>query len=129
MKALAISVALFMIALGSCVAPAMGQGVTTGYALYVSFFRPFCFLYDIQVTVYDPADRIDGKGFSPDGGIILVPVRTENPTIGFTIIASGYASGPLTSYQASPSYWVVSGHSSVPVEITGGEYWITIPLS
>jgi len=129
LRALAIAVLLSAVALATCVAPAMGQGVTVGYGLYVSFFCPAHWLYNIQITVYDQAGRIVGKGFSPDGSLVLIPVQTETPIIALTTVASGYAAGPLASYWASPAYWPVSGHSIVPVEITGGEYWVTLALS
>ena len=129
LRGLAIAVLLSAVALGTCVAPAMGQGVTTGYTLYVNFFYPLCFLYNIQVTVYDQAGRVVGTGFSPDGSMILIPVRTENPSIALTTIASGYAAGPYANYVTSPTYWHVSGHSIVPVETIGGDYWITVNLS
>jgi hypothetical protein len=58
--------------------------------------------------------------------MIVIPVRTESTTISLTGTASGYASGPLTYYEANPAFWPVAGKSTIPVEVTGGDYWMTI---
>jgi len=121
--------ALFVLVLGACAAPAMGQGITAGYTLYVNFFYPLHFLYNIQVTVRDQTGAVLAHGASPDGSMIVIPVRTENPTLALTVTASGYASGPLSYYMASPPYWTVSGYSTIPVEVIGGDYWIVVNLS
>jgi hypothetical protein len=107
----------------------MGQGVTAGYTVYVSFFYPLCFLYNLQVTIYDQTGSVVGTGMSPDGSMIIIPVRTETATISLTATASGYASGPLTNYIANPPFWPVSGNATVPVQVTGGDYWMTVGLS
>lgn len=129
LKSLVLALVLGFVILGCCVVPSMGQGVTEGYTLYVSFFYPLNFLYNLQVTVRDQTGRVVGVGLSPDGSMIIIPVRTESPIIWLSAYASGYASGPLTNYVANSPFWVVAGTSTVPVEITGGNYWITINLS
>jgi len=129
LKSLLIALVLGFVILGCSVAPSMGQGVSEGYTLYVSFFYPLHFLYNLQVTIHDQTGRIVGWGFSPDGSMILIPVRTESPTIWLSAYALGYASGPLTNYLANSPFWVVAGTSTVPVEIIGGDYWVTINLA
>ena len=121
--------ALAFVLVGCCVVPSMGQGVTEGYTLYVSFFYPLHFLYNLQVRIQDQTGRVVGVGFSPDGSMVTIPVRTETPIIWLSAYALGYASGPLTNYVANPHFWVVAGTSVIPVEIIGGDYWITINLS
>jgi len=129
LKSLIATVALAVVLVGCCVAPSMGQGVTEGFTLYVTFFYPLHFLYNLQVTIHDQTGRIVGAGFSPDGSMIIIPVRTETPIIFLSAYALGYASGPLTNYVANPHFWVVAGASTIPVEIIGGDYWITINLA
>lgn len=129
LKSLVLAVVLTFVVLGSCVVPSMGQGVTAGYTLYVSFFYPLHFLYNLQVTIRDQTGRVIGTGMSSDGSMIIIPVRTERPTNWLSAYALGYASGPLTNYVANSPFWVVAGRSAVPVAITGGDYWITINLS
>lgn len=129
LRALAVTLMLAFVLLGLCVAPTMGQGVTEGYTLYVTFFYPLHFVYNLQVTIQDQTGRVVGRGFSPDGQMITIPVRTESPIVWISASASGYASGPLTNYVVNPGFWVVGGTSVIPVEIIGGDYWITINLS
>jgi hypothetical protein len=129
LKSLLLTVLLTFVLLGCCVAPSLGQGITAGYTLYVSFFYPLHFLYNLQVTIRDQTGRVLGSGLSSDGRMIIIPVRTESWTISLTASALGYASGPLTYYVVNPSFWVVAGSSGIPVAVTGGDYWITINLS
>jgi hypothetical protein len=129
LKSLVLGVVLTLVVLGSCVVPSMGQGVTAGYTLYVSFFYPLHFLYNLQVTIRDQTGRVVGTGMSSDGSMLIIPVRTESPIIWLSAYALGYASGPLTNYVVNPQFWVVAGRSVTPVAITGGDYWITINLS
>jgi hypothetical protein len=107
----------------------MAQGVTVGYTVSVGFFYPLCFLYNLKVTIYDQNGNVLATGTSPDGSMIILPVRTESTTISLTATASGYASGPLTYYLANQPYWPVSGKSTIPVQSIGGDYWITVLLS
>ena len=111
---------------GSCVAPIAAQGVTTGFVLQVSFFYPLHYIYNLQITVKDQAGRVVATASSPDGSMVIIPIRTENPIYWLTATASGYASGPLTNWQASPPFWRISGTSTIPVETIGGNYWMTI---
>jgi len=106
----------------------MGQGVTAGFTLYVRFFYPIHWLYNLQVTIYDQTGKVVGTGFSPDGSLVVIPVRTESPTNWLRASALGYASDPLTVIQASPLFWVVGGTSTIPVENIGGDYWVVIQL-
>ena len=129
MRAFALTIALAFLVLGGCVTPIMAQGVTAGYTVYVSFFYPLCFLYNLHVTILDQTGRVIGTGMSADGGMVTIPIRTESAVTSLTASASGSASGPLTNYIANPSFWFVSGRSTVPVEVTGGDYWMTIVLS
>ena len=115
--------------LGGCFVPAMAGGVTAGFTVYVQFFYPFCFLYNLHVTIHDQRGRVVGTGLSPDGSMIVIPIRTETPITALTASASGAASGPLTNYFANPPFWPVSGSSTLPVEVTGGNYWLTIVLN
>jgi len=128
LRSLVVGLILSFVVLGCCSPPAMGQGVTGGYALSVSFLYPLHFLYNLQVTIRDQTGRVVGLGFSPDGQMIIIPVRTESPIIWLSASVLGYASGPLTNWVASPRFWVVGGTSVVPVEVIGGDYWITIIL-
>jgi len=128
-KSLVVGLLLAFVLLGCFVVPSMGQGVTDGYTVHVSFFYPLHFLYNLQVTIHDQTGRVVGVGFSPDGSMVIIPVRTETPIIWLSAYALGYASGPLTNYVANPQFWVVAGRSTVPVQIIGGDYWITINLS
>jgi hypothetical protein len=129
LKAAATTAVLAFTILGLFAVPAMARGVTVGYTVYVNFIYPLHFLYNLQVTIYDQAGRVVATGMSPDGSTIVIPVRTESPIISLSASALGYASGPLTNYVANPAFWVVTGRSTVPVEVTGGDYWITIVLS
>jgi hypothetical protein len=129
MRAAVFAVLLTLVFLGSAVAPAVGQGVTTGYTVYVTFFYPLHFLYNLQVTIRDDSNRVVGTGMSVDGSMVIIPVRTETATFWLSAYALGYASGPLTNYIVNSPFWVVAGRSVVPVEITGGDYWITINLN
>ena len=124
-----IMLALCALLVGCSFAPVVAQGATTGFTVYITFFYPFHFLYNIRVTIYDQNGRIVATGLSPDGSMIIVPLRTETQIISLTAAASGYASGPFASYQASPSFGVVAGSSTVPVQINGGDYWVTVNLS
>ena len=128
LKAVAFVLLCFTV-IGICVAPTMGQGVTTGYTLYVSFFYPLHFLYNLQVTIYDQSGTVIGHGFSADGSMIVIPVRTEAVTISLTATASGYASGPLANYLPTPGFSAVAGKSTIPVEEIGGDYWMTVVLT
>jgi hypothetical protein len=128
LRFLFLTVALVLVVFGSCLVPSMGQGVTAGYTLYVSFFYPLHFLYNLQVTILDQTGRIIGTGMSSDGSMIIIPVRTERPTFSLSASALGYASGPITYYVTNPQFWVVAGTSTIPVATTGGDYWITINL-
>jgi len=110
----------------SCVAPMGAQGVTAGFVLQVNFFYPFHFLYNLQVTVRDQAGRIVATASSPDGSMVIIPIRTETPIYWLTASANGYAGGPLTNYEANPPFRQISGMSTIPVETIGGNYWMTI---
>jgi hypothetical protein len=129
MKLSVFAVLLTLVFLGSAVAPAVGQGVTAGYTVYVTFFYPFHFLYNLQVTIRDESNRVVGTGMSVDGSMVIIPVRTETPTFWLSAYALGYASGPLSNYLVNSPFWVVAGRSVVPVEVAGGDYWITINLN
>jgi hypothetical protein len=124
-----IMIALSVLLIGCCVGPVAGQGVTAGYTVYVTFFYPFHFLYNLQVTIRDQAGRAVGTGISYDGSMAIIPVRTEATTISLTVSVSGYASGPLTNCVTNPSFWSVSGMSTIPVQSNGGNYWLTVNLS
>ena len=133
MKSFALALTLSVVVLGCSLVPAIGQpaasGVTTGYTLFVSFFYPFHFLYNLQVTVRDQNSKVLATALSPDGSQILIPIRTESPIITLTASVTGYASGPLTYYYpASTNYWPVWGQSRIPVEVIGGDYWLTVNL-
>jgi hypothetical protein len=124
------TLALSVLLIGCCMGSVAGQGVTAGYTLYVRFFYPFHFLYDLQVTIRDQTGRVVGSGISYDGSMLIIPFRTETTTISLTASVSGYASGPLTYYYpASPSVWSIHGSSTVPVQSDGGDYWITVNMS
>jgi len=129
MKLSVFAVVLTIVFLGCVVAPAFGQGVTAGYTVYVSFFYPLHFLYNLQVTIRDDTNHIVGIGLSVDGSMVTIPVRVETPTFWLSASALGYASGPLSNYEVNSPFWVVAGSSVVPVSITGGDYWITVNLS
>jgi hypothetical protein len=113
----------------SCLAPIAAQGVTAGFTMQVNFFYPFHFLYNIQVTIRDQTGRVLATATSPDGSMIIVPIRTETPIYSLTASAGGYASDFLTNWEANPHFWAISGTSTIPVETIGGNYWITIILS
>ena len=127
-KASAYAFASLVILLGCCFTPVMAQGVTVGFTVYVSFFYPFCYLYNLQVTLRDQSGRIIATGASPDGSMIIINIRTETSISSLTASVFGYASGPLTHYTANVSSWVVYGMSMLPVENTGGNYWVTLNL-
>jgi len=129
LKSLFAGLALAFVLFGCCIVPSMGQGVTAGFTLYVRFFYPIHWLYNLQVTIYDQTGKIVGTGFSPDGSLVVIPVRTEHPTNWLSASALGYASDPLTVIEASPRFWVVGGTSTIPVENIGGDYWVVIQLS
>ncbi|MGA3108545.1 MAG: hypothetical protein ABSD99_03670 [Candidatus Bathyarchaeia archaeon] len=130
MRTSIFTVALSVLLIGFCLGGVAGQGVTVGYTVYVSFFYPFHFLYNLHVTISDQSGRVVGEGTSYDGSMLIIPVRTESLTISLTASTSGYASGPLTYYyMTSPAYWPISGTSTVPVQGNGGNYWITVNLS
>jgi len=130
MRTSIFTIALSVLLIACCMGSVAGQGVTTGYTVSVSFFYPFHFLYNLQVTIRDQAGRVLGTGISYDGSMVIIPVRTETTTISLSATASGEASGPLTCYYpASPSFWPVSGMSTIPVQSDGGSYWITVNLS
>ena len=130
MRVSAFTIALSVLLVGCCVGSVAGQGVTAGYTVYVSFFYPFHFLYNLQVTIRDQTGRILGTGVSYDGSMVVIPVRTENTTIALTASASGYTSGPLTYYYpASTNFWPIYGSSTVPVQSDGGDYWMTVNMS
>lgn len=120
---------LAFVLVGCCIGPSMGMGVTEGYTLYVNFFYPLHFLYNLQVTIRDQTGRVVGTGMSSDGSMLVIPVRTESPIFLLSASALGLASGPLTCWVANPNFWVVSGLSQIPVAITGGNYWVTIQLN
>ena len=128
MRLSAFAVMLTLVFLAFSFAPAFGQGVTEGYTLHVTFVYPLNFLYNLQVTIRDQTGQIVGQGFSPDGSMAVIPVRTETPIVWMSAYAVGYASGPLTNYVVNTPFWIVAGRSMIPVEITGGDYWITINL-
>jgi hypothetical protein len=119
---------LAVVILGCSVAPAIGQGVTAGYTLYVNFFYPFHFLYNLRATIRDQSGRRLGSALSVDGSMIVVPLRTETPTTSLSVTVSGYASDPLTYYEANPSFWPIFGQSTIPVYLSGGDFWITVAL-
>lgn len=123
------TIALSVLLIGCCIGSVAGQGVTTGYTVSVSFFYPFHFLYNLQVTIRDQTGRIVGTGISYDGSMVIIPVRTETTTISLSATASGDASGPLTYCVTNPSFWPVFGMSTIPVQNDGGSYWITVNLS
>jgi len=128
-KANAIVLPLVVLIVASCIAPIAAQGVTTGFTVYLSFFYPYRFLYNLHVVVRDQTGRIVATANSPDGSMVIIPIRTETPIYWLTASAAGYASGPLAYYFASPSFWRVGGTSTIPVETIGGDYWMTVTLS
>ena len=124
------TIVLSILLIGCCFGSVAGQGVTAGYTVYVTFFYPLHFLYNLQVTIRDQTGRIVGTGISYDGSMVIIPVRTETTTISLTASVSGYASGPLTYYYpASPGFWPIQGSSTLPVQSDGGDSWITVNLS
>ena len=130
LRASLFTIAWAVLLIGCCVGSVAGQGVTAGYTVYVTFFYPLHFLYNLQVTIRDQTGRVVGTGISYDGSMVIIPVRTETATISLTVTVSGYASGPLTYYYpASTSFWSIHGSSTAPVQIDGGDYWITVNLS
>jgi len=140
LKSLILTVLLTFVVLGCSVAPSMGQGVTTGYTLYVTFFYPVNFLWNLHVTIQDQTGRVVGTGMSSDGSMLIIPVRSERPTNWLSAYALGYASEPLTDWVANPHFWIVQGRSVIPVmsactlytTFSGScstDYWITITLS
>ena len=128
LRAHAVTVVLAAVLVMSCMAPLMAQRVTVGFTAYVSFFYPFHFLYNLQITVQDQTGRIVGRGMSSDGSMVIIPMRTNTSIISLTVSASGYASGPFTYWVTNPRFWPVSGISTIPVQSTGGDYWITVNL-
>ena len=129
LKAHAVTVVLAAVLIMSCITPLMAQGVTVRFTAYVSFFYPFHFLYNLQITVRDQTGRIVGSGMSYDGSMVIIPMRTKTSIISLTVSASGYASGPFTYWVTNPPFWPVSGTSTIPVQSNGGDYWITVNLS
>jgi hypothetical protein len=130
LKAPMFTIALSILLIGCCFGSVAGQGVTAGYTVYVTFFYPLHFLYNLQVTIRDQTGRVVATGISYDGSMVIIPVRTETTTISLTASVSGYASGPLTYYYpASPSFWPIHGSSTLPVQSDGGDCWITVNLS
>jgi hypothetical protein len=125
-KSKLLKLPLLILVIGMCVVPIAAQGVTAGFVVHLTFFYPLRFLYNIQVTIRDQTGRVVATGTSPDGSGILVPIRTETPIYSLSATASGYASDPLTNYQANPTFWQISGSSTIPVETVGGDYWMTI---
>ena len=124
------TIALSILLIGCCFGSVAGQGVTAGYTVYVTFFYPLHFLYNLQVTIRDQTGRVVATGISYDGSMIIIPVRTETTTIALTVTVEGYASGPLSHYYpASTSYWPIHGSSVAPVQSDGGDYWITVNMS
>jgi len=124
------TLALSVLLIGCCMGSVAGQGVTAGYTLYVTFFYPLHFMYNLQVTIRDQTGRVIGSGISYDGSMVIIPARTETPTNFLTATVSGYGSGPLTYYYAaSVSIWPIHGSSTVPVRCDGGDYWITVNMS
>jgi len=120
---------LVVLIIGMCIAPIAAQGVTAGFTLQVTFFYPFRVIYNLQITVRDQTGRIVATATSPDGSLVIIPIRTESPIYSLTASAGGYASGPLTYWEANPRFWRISGTSTIPVETVGGYYWMTITLS
>jgi len=120
---------LVALIIASCIAPIAAQGVTTGFTVYVTFFYPLHSLYNLQVTVRDQTGRTVAKAISPDGSMVMIPIRTETPIYSLTASAGGYAGEPLTYWLANPSFWRVGGTSTIPVQTVGGDYWMTIRLS
>ena len=130
-KIASLPLAILMIAL--CAAPIAAQGVTAGFTIYLTFFYPYHFLYNLQVTIRDQTGRIVASALSPDGSLVIIPIRTETPIYWLRASASGYASVPYGYYYfysvTNPGFWRVSGASVIPVEVVGGDYWMTISLS
>jgi hypothetical protein len=133
-----VALAFAALIIGSCSAPVMGQGVTTGFAIHVGFVYPYFALYNLQVTVNDQTGRIIATGISPDGSELIVGARTETPTYAVTVRASGYASyGPYPypysyiSYPITSSnpFWKISGINTIIVQTTGGDYWVTVLMT
>lgn len=133
-----VTLAFAVLIIGSCSSSVMGQGVTTGFAIHVGFVYPYFALYNMQVTVNDQTGRIIATGLSPDGSELIIGARTEAPTYAVTVRASGYASygyypypywyafHPLTS--GNP-FWKVNGISTISVQTTGGDYWVTVLMT
>ena len=124
-----LTLPLMALIIASCVAPIAAQGVTAGFTAYVNFFYPFHALYNLQVTIRDQTGRVVATAISPDGSMVIIPIRTETPIYSLTASASGYGSDPLTYWEANPSFWRIGGTSTIPVQTIGGDYWITIGLS
>ncbi len=122
-------IALSVLLIGICMGGVAGLGVTAGYTVYVSFFYPLHFLYNLQVTIRDQTGRVVGSGISYDGSMVVIPARTEASTVWLTVSVSGYASGPLTYYMTNPPFWAIHGASISPVQSNGGDYWVTVDLS
>ena len=123
LKGSLITVLLSTLIVGSFIVPAMAQGVTTGYTVQVTFFYPcVCTLTNIQVIASDQTGKPVAKALSPDGSMLLVMFRTENPAYWLIVSASGDAS--FSYYRP----WSVHGFSVVAVQIIGGYYYATIYL-
>ena len=126
MKADLLKLSLLVFVIGTCMVPIAAQGVTEGFVVHLTFFYPIHFLYNVQVTIRDQTGRVMATANSPDGSGILVPIRTETPIYWLTASAGGYASDPLTGYEANPAFWRIFGSSTIPVQTVGGDYWMTI---
>jgi len=139
LKGSLVGVALSTIMIGICIVPVMGQGVTTGYTVHVDFVYPFCWLYNVQVSFSDQTGRVIGTGVSLDGSELIIPLRVETPTLTLTARAVGYASlgsgyyWPLRVispvYPGSDYYWQITGASTIIVQNTSGDYWITLVMA
>lgn len=141
LKGSLVGLALSIIMIGTCMVPVMAQGVTSGYMVHVDFVYPFCWLFNLQVSFSDQTGRVIGTGVSLDGSELIIPLRTESPTVTLTARAVGYASlgssyfwalrAVTPPYPGSDYYWQITGVSTILVQNTSAlrsDYWITLVM-
>jgi hypothetical protein len=123
MRKILVRILWILFIVGSFVVPVMAQGTTIGYTAQVRFFYPcFCTLQNMRVTLSDQTGRVLATALSPDGSMVMMPVRLERPAYSLTASVSGYAI--IGQY----SMWRVGGVNTLSVQTTGGEYPIIVFL-
>ncbi len=117
-----IMLALSVLIVGSCIAPAMAQQPMDKYNVFLNFFS-YRSVDSVKVTVYDQTGQVVATATSPFGGQIAISFLTPTPINSLTASASGRVSIGSSWDQYAR---FVEGSNTIFVGTSELYYWITV---